>query len=396
MSVGSIAVLLLSLFVLLASQPSYSQSKKSKQKSVSGSSFKGLSGVVYVDPFGESVKETIVRIKKSKRLVKLLATPRNKKSTQDLITQKKLTVKVFNIPVKKKLRVVHKPVPKKKESAKAAVTPVIKKLNPPASGLKQPVKKAAVRKLKKTSSLVAANPKASKRSSKIRKKVKVAQKSPTNRVGSDFNHLSTGFPLNGAHFRVNCEQCHVGGTFRGTPRRCFFCHRSGGIASSATSVSHIRTDNVCNNCHTAQSWTSVVRVDHNSVAGTCSSCHNSVQAMGKSARHIQSSNQCDSCHTTARWTGARFDHSRVTGNCVSCHNGTTATGKSATHIQSTNTCDDCHVTTSWTNVRFDHAGVTGTCASCHNGTTATGKSATHIQSMNTCDDCHVTYQSGPR
>jgi len=378
--VGATAVFIVSLFVLFLSHPANSQSEKSKQKS--------LSGVVYVDPIGESVKETVVRIKKSKQLVKLLATPRNKKSTQDLIYQKKLTVKVFNIPIKKKLTVVHKPVPKKKESAKAAVAPAIKKLNPPAAPLKQPMKKTALSKSKKSSSLAETSSKSSKRSTKAQKKIKVAQKSPSNRAGSDFNHLSTGFPLTGAHFRVNCEQCHVGGTFRGTPRRCFFCHRSGGIASSVASVRHIRTDNVCNNCHTTQSWGSVVRVDHNSVSGSCSSCHNSIQAKGKGARHIQSSSQCDSCHTTARWTSARFDHSRVTGTCSSCHNGTTATGKGATHLQSSNTCDDCHVTTSWTNVRFDHAGVTGTCSSCHNGTTATGKNATHIQTSGQCDGCH--------
>ena len=352
---SSLAVFLLGLFVLLASQSVYSQDKKIQQKTVPKNISKGISKVIYVDPFAESVKQTVDRIKKSDRLIKLMATPRNKKSTQDLITQKKLLVKIFSIPVKKKLPLLNKQVQKNVKSAKTTVAPATKKLNPPskASGLKQQAKKTTVNKLKNAPTL----------SAPAQTTEKVAQSTSKSSGSIGFNHLATGFPLTGSHFQVSCDRCHVGGVFRGTSRRCFSCHTQGGlVASTPKSSNHIQTNTLCANCHTTDSWSPVLRVDHSSVTGTCLNCHNNVVAVGKSAKHIQSSNQCDSCHTTTRWTGARFDHAGVTGTCSSCHNGTTATGKSATHLQTSNTCQDCHVTTNWTTVNFDHAGVTGTCS----------------------------------
>ena len=41
-----------------------------------------------------------------------------------------------------------------------------------------------------------------------------------------FDHLSTGFPLSGAHQVARCESCHVRGVFKGTPRQCASCHTS--------------------------------------------------------------------------------------------------------------------------------------------------------------------------
>lgn len=38
------------------------------------------------------------------------------------------------------------------------------------------------------------------------------------RVRKTFDHLKTGFALKGAHLSVTCETCHVGGTFKGTPK----------------------------------------------------------------------------------------------------------------------------------------------------------------------------------
>ncbi len=394
-----IAGFLLGFFVLFISQPIYSQSKKDQRRGDSGKISKGTSRVIYVDPFTESVKETVDRIKKYKRLTKLMATPRNKKSTRDLITEKKLRIKVMlGIPKKKTFsaKSVHRK--KKKKSIKASVSAENKKDKPIAltSINKEPRRTVSV--IKKKSGIAGnASSKLQSLSSPSQKNKKIAQNKRTTRKGIKksgsigFNHLATGFPLTGAHFQVRCDRCHVGAVFRGTPRRCFSCHVRGGmVGSTSKSSNHIRTDNLCDNCHTTQNWASVLRVDHNSITGTCSSCHNGFIAMGKNSSHMASSNNCESCHNTQRWSAARFDHSTITGTCFSCHNGTTATGKSATHIQSANTCDDCHVTTNWTTVNFDHAGVTGTCFSCHNGTTATGKSATHLQTSNTCDDCHVT------
>jgi hypothetical protein len=44
---------------------------------------------------------------------------------------------------------------------------------------------------------------------------------------SSFDHTaSTGFPLNGSHANVNCNQCHANG-YANTPNTCEGCHLSG-------------------------------------------------------------------------------------------------------------------------------------------------------------------------
>ena len=39
-----------------------------------------------------------------------------------------------------------------------------------------------------------------------------------------FDHVTTGYLLIGQHEFVSCEACHVGGVFKGTPKRCAGCH----------------------------------------------------------------------------------------------------------------------------------------------------------------------------
>ena len=145
-------------------------------------------------------------------------------------------------------------------------------------------------------------------------------------------------------------------------------------------------------------------MDHGSVIGTCSSCHDGAIATGKSVTHINSSSTCVDCHNSSAWSPvAQMDQwclrSSVIGTCNSCHDGAIATGKSITHINSSGTCDSgtCHNSTAWSPVaQMDHGSVIGTCSSCHDGAIATGKSATHINSSSTCDDCHNSVQHGHR
>src|SRR3546814_15133541 len=42
--------------------------------------------------------------------------------------------------------------------------------------------------------------------------------------GQNFDHLTTGFALVGAHQTARCESCHVRGVMRGTSRVCASCH----------------------------------------------------------------------------------------------------------------------------------------------------------------------------
>jgi hypothetical protein len=37
---------------------------------------------------------------------------------------------------------------------------------------------------------------------------------------TDFDHFTTGFPLEGRHKALECDSCHVNGSFKGTPKIC--------------------------------------------------------------------------------------------------------------------------------------------------------------------------------
>src|SRR5882757_2216948 len=40
---------------------------------------------------------------------------------------------------------------------------------------------------------------------------------------ANFDHMSTGFPLDGLHLNLRCEQCHLNGVFTGTSKQCATC-----------------------------------------------------------------------------------------------------------------------------------------------------------------------------
>jgi len=268
----------------------------------------------------------------------------------------------------------------------------------------------------------------------------------------DFDHLSTGFALTGAHANARCESCHEGGVFKGTPRDCESCHVAGARLARGNVVrtpNHIPTTLACDSCHGTRTFVGA-RMNHTGVPrGTCASCHNGQQGGGKPSTHMVTAASCDSCHTTSAWRPASgFDHTGVTaGTCATCHNGVRATGTGANHVPytqvagaATATCDTCHrtgfrswlparvhssvtlvaqcatchagvkpatpihagqtvcenchkSTSSWASAKVDHATFTAAtnCASCHNGSAASGKNATHIPvGATNCHSCHNT------
>jgi len=151
-------------------------------------------------------------------------------------------------------------------------------------------------------------------------------------VQRSFDHLKTGFALQGVHTAARCESCHINGVFKGTPRDCATCHTSGLSMARGNVVKpqmHIPTTAACETCHTAQSF-SGAKFNHVGVAvGSCTTCHNGGMAPGKSSNHWPTQASCDSCHGTTGWLPAkRMDHSTFTAatNCASCHNGSAATG----------------------------------------------------------------------
>jgi len=211
-------------------------------------------------------------------------------------------------------------------------------------------------------------------------------------AGPTFDHFTTGFPLDGAHLTVECESCHVGGVFQGTPFECSSCHSTGGrVQASAKPVEHVLSTNVCEDCHRTASWFPLREMNHDAVFGSCSTCHNNVQSVGMPPGHPQTQQQCDTCHRTTGWLPALFDHDNIMSNCAGCHDGVTATGKTPGHIATTNVCEDCHSVFAFTPATaVDHTQVLGSCSSCHNGSTATGKHATHLATTAECNACHST------
>ena len=91
-----------------------------------------------------------------------------------------------------------------------------------------------------------------------------------------FNHNLSPFPLTGAHARINCEQCHQNGQFKGLGTSCVSCH--------ADPIYHAGMFGVdCAQCHSTQNWFTTYNGPHpsfgdegggiNHEGATCRDCH---------------------------------------------------------------------------------------------------------------------------
>ncbi len=225
-------------------------------------------------------------------------------------------------------------------------------------------------------------------------RVEAAQSAPP--VTINFDHLSTGFELDGVHRDLPCESCHVNAVFKGTPRNCGTCHITGTPYNATPKVAnHVTSSNNCAACHNTIAFRPDVHFDHAEVMGSCVSCHNGSMAQGKGPTHPATSDSCAACHTVVGWNPPKaVDHSQiplaVAGFCIICHNGAQAGGKPANHIATNQECGDCHLTSTWLGANFDHTGITANCSSCHNGTKAVGKQGNHMPTSNICEICHTT------
>lgn len=180
---------------------------------------------------------------------------------------------------------------------------------------------------------------------------------------------------------------------------CVSCHDN--VQASGKSVTHINTADMCEACHAVfpDLWVPVTPagVDHTQVVGTCVSCHDGLVASGKSSTHITSTDLCDACHEPGPvpWIPAgagSVDHAQVLGSCSSCHDGPISSDLPANHIPITEECDACHTTSTWLEVGpVDHTSFVGDCVDCHDGILASGKSLTHLPTTDLCDTCHQVF-----
>jgi hypothetical protein len=186
-----------------------------------------------------------------------------------------------------------------------------------------------------------------------------------------FDHTKTGYPLEGKHANLRCEQCHnaahippaehaalktkdLNRTFLGLSRACSTCHQD---------PHQCRLGNKCEQCHDFSDWKKVSHFDHSKTRFVltgeharvaCEKCHKPqeqnpklIQLVGISSsnctdchrdpHHGAFQARCESCHTTAGWkqisearVNSHFDHSRTKYpllgkhakvRCAQCHHG---------------------------------------------------------------------------
>ena len=177
-------------------------------------------------------------------------------------------------------------------------------------------------------------------------------------------------------FPSQCSNCHDG--------RYSDANVNPGIILPKSGM-HVATTNNCQACHTTFGFNLIRYVDHQEVFGSCSTCHNGVDAVGKSEFHVATNGECNDCHNTTSFlklVNGIYDHTGITSGCVRCHNSTTAIGinhNPDTFDKSNKDCVFCHNTTTFVGGMPDHSNfkANGTrCDSCH-GSTAQGAIADH-------------------
>lgn len=179
-------------------------------------------------------------------------------------------------------------------------------------------------------------------------------------------------------FTSKCSNCHDGRFSDASINPGVILPKSGG---------HGGTTNVCEACHTTFGFDLVRYVDHSEVFGSCSSCHNGVDAVGKSNTHVITTAECSDCHTTTSFleldANGNYDHTGITSGCVTCHNGKTSIGinhNPDTFDKSNNDCIFCHTTTTFKGAFPDHSVILNNVA----------------RGDQRCDDCHGSSASGPK
>jgi hypothetical protein len=207
----------------------------------------------------------------------------------------------------------------------------------------------------------------------------------------NFNHLKTGFALEGKHFSLACRDCHQGKfipekekflrqnknlnkTFLGLKKNCLNCHHD-------EHRGQLSKD--CVNCHGLKTWKPADNFSHD---------RSNFPLKGK---HVSVS--CEKCHIVL--TGQRLAddtrylkfHGIIHNNCANCH----------TDIHKNKfgqNCQSCHNPSGWRNynaVNFDHSKTTFpligkhrviACEKCH-----LPNQPLKIYHFSQCRDCHQDY-----
>jgi hypothetical protein len=179
------------------------------------------------------------------------------------------------------------------------------------------------------------------------------------RPASSVDHNRTRFPLTGAHQRLSCDRCHVGGRFAGTSTDCVSCHR--GDYDRAANPNHRSSGfpTQCQGCHSTNGWRPATGVDHSRTRFPLTGAHQGVS--------------CDRCHAGGRFAGTPTD-------CVACHRSNYDRTTNPNHASAgfPVQCQNCHATSGWRPASFNH-----------DASFFPIYSGKHRQAWSSCTDCHV-------
>ena len=142
------------------------------------------------------------------------------------------------------------------------------------------------------------------------------------------DHNKTRFPLTGAHQRVDCARCHVGGRYTGTPTDCNSCHQANYAATTNPNHRSAGFPITCQDCHTTTAWRPasfdhdgryfpIYSGKHRGKWTSCSECH--VNAGNYKAF------ECILCHEHSNKAKVDSDHKGEKGYvyassaCYQCH-----------------------------------------------------------------------------
>ena len=215
-----------------------------------------------------------------------------------------------------------------------------------------------------------------------------------------FEHDTTGFAIEGAHVKLECDDCHTSAIGK-MAAKCVGCHEDPHEA---------KLGEACAKCHDSVDWEhELKRLEQHEVAMTgghqglqCVDCHeggaNLAPTVGCEGCHEQAHGgteaACHNCHNVEAFAPAKFDHDfctckfpgkHRTADCLKCHTDFNFTqtptlcsqchAKEVTH-DPLGECSVCHSALTWKDNRFDHNGrrskfhltelhLTVDCARCH-------------------------------
>ncbi len=250
-------------------------------------------------------------------------------------------------------------------------------------------------------------------------------------LGKEVDHGD--FPMTGGHQDIDCQECHLDGTYAYTPSECKDCHSLERDLAFATQILYAEYlplaenngnhySEECADCHGVDDWTTV-QYDH-ALVNRCIACHagdvpqgeqeekDTVATVFKNVvwkkqsvqlqKQVHYPGDCSICHTdVTSWEAYTFDH--VTTSCKACHSdGIYLVGSmEGKPCEQSQPCQSCHTTEGhdqdypgdctnchndykdWLNVGVDHS-LYPDCYSCH----AADKPAGHYGQQ--CSVCHST------